>query len=146
MAFSTLRVGTGTGMNRLDELREAAAGCHNCPLWKNATQTVFGEGPVGAAVMLVGEQPGAHEDSKGHPFVEPAGRILDAALAAAGARVRCLRGPGLLLDERGRLIGLEEPRLVRPWVVESVDERLANALDLAGGAEHLDHVRRRRQE
>lgn len=61
-----------------------AKGCRNCPLWENATQTVFGEGPVPAEVMLVGEQPGDREDIEGQPFVGPAGRVLDDALAEVG--------------------------------------------------------------
>jgi uracil-DNA glycosylase family protein len=64
--------------------REAAAHCQACDLWKNATQTVFGEGRRSAAVVFVGEQPGDKEDLAGKPFVGPAGRILDEALAAAG--------------------------------------------------------------
>jgi len=59
-------------------------GCRNCALWEHATQTVFGEGPVPAEVMLIGEQPGDQEDVQGRPFVGPAGRVLDEALAAAG--------------------------------------------------------------
>ena len=66
------------------KLREAAAGCRACRLWKDATRTVFGEGPAKAAVMLVGEQPGDREDREGRPFVGPAGRVLDDALAEAG--------------------------------------------------------------
>ena len=58
--------------------------CRRCELWKRATQAVGGEGPRGAAIMLVGEQPGDEEDLRGHPFVGPAGRILDEAIAAAG--------------------------------------------------------------
>jgi uracil-DNA glycosylase len=65
-------------------LREAAAGCRACPLWRGATQTVFGAGPARADVMLVGEQPGDREDRKGEPFVGPAGHLLDRALEAAG--------------------------------------------------------------
>jgi DNA polymerase len=68
----------------LDELREAARKCQDCPLWANATQTVFGAGDPHARVMLVGEQPGDEEDRKGLPFVGPAGRLLDRALEAAG--------------------------------------------------------------
>ena len=68
----------------LQALREAAAGCRECPLWKTGTQTVFGEGTVRATVMLVGEQPGDQEDLAGRPFVGPAGRLLDEALEAAG--------------------------------------------------------------
>jgi uracil-DNA glycosylase family protein len=61
-----------------------AADCTRCPLYKNATQTVFGEGPTDAALMLVGEQPGAQEDLQGRPFVGPAGKVLDRALEEAG--------------------------------------------------------------
>jgi len=64
-------------------LREAAAGCRACPLWKDATQTVFGAGGPSARLMLVGEQPGDREDREGKPFVGPAGRVLDEALEAA---------------------------------------------------------------
>jgi len=68
----------------LPKLRIAAAGCRACDLWKRGTQTVFGEGSRHAPVMLVGEQPGNDEDLAGRPFVGPAGRLLDQALAAAG--------------------------------------------------------------
>ena len=68
----------------LDALREAATDCRHCPLWERATQTVFGEGPAEARVVLVGEQPGDQEDVGGRPFVGPAGQLLDRALAEAG--------------------------------------------------------------
>ena len=68
----------------LDELREAAAECTACPLFRNATQTVFGEGRQRAAIMFVGEQPGDSEDLAGHPFVGSAGKLLDRCLKAAG--------------------------------------------------------------
>jgi len=68
----------------LTGLREAAACCRGCHLWQIGTQTVFGEGARGAKVMLVGEQPGDQEDRFGRPFVGPAGRLLDEALADAG--------------------------------------------------------------
>src|SRR3712207_3400367 len=68
----------------LPKVRAAAAGCRACHLWTLGTQTVFGEGPRRARVMFVGEQPGDQEDKSGHPFVGPAGRLLDAALDAAG--------------------------------------------------------------
>jgi len=68
----------------LESLRAAARSCQGCDLYKNATQTVFGEGPKEAAVMLVGEQPGDMEDRQSRPFVGPAGRLLDKALADAG--------------------------------------------------------------
>ena len=72
------------GAKALESLRKAAQGCRNCPLWENATQTVFGEGSAKARIMLVGEQPGDMEDRKGLPFVGPAGRLLDRALEEAG--------------------------------------------------------------
>jgi uracil-DNA glycosylase len=68
----------------LAALRRAAKGCKGCPLWAPATQTVFGEGPADVRVVLVGEQPGDREDREGHPFVGPAGRVLDRALDEAG--------------------------------------------------------------
>lgn len=68
----------------LPELRQEARSCTACPLWRNATQTVFGEGDPHAALMLVGEQPGDAEDLAGRPFVGPAGKLLERALAAAG--------------------------------------------------------------
>src|SRR4051812_8643966 len=68
----------------LPTLREAAKDCKGCDLYRRASQTVFGEGPKRSTVMLVGEQPGDREDREGHPFVGPAGRLLDEALEAAG--------------------------------------------------------------
>jgi len=68
----------------LSSLRAAAEDCHGCPLYKTATQTVFGQGRTGARIMLVGEQPGDMEDKQGAPFVGPAGRILNEALDLAG--------------------------------------------------------------
>ncbi len=67
----------------LSEIRREAAGCTACDLYARATQTVFGEGPGDARMMIVGEQPGDHEDREGHPFVGPAGQLLDRALAEA---------------------------------------------------------------
>ena len=83
-------VDTGTAADYLPErlsltsLREAAAECRACPLWRTATQTVFGEGAARSELMLVGEQPGDREDREGHPFVGPAGRLLDECLEEAG--------------------------------------------------------------
>jgi uracil-DNA glycosylase family protein len=68
----------------LNSVRQIASGCKACDLYKRGTQTVFGEGPRKAEIMLVGEQPGDAEDQAGHPFVGPAGRLLDAALEEAG--------------------------------------------------------------
>ncbi|MCV0393981.1 MAG: UdgX family uracil-DNA binding protein [Rhizobiaceae bacterium] len=78
--------GTGDGEDAatLEELREAARGCRRCPLWRDATQTVFGEGAADARVVFVGEQPGDREDIAGRPFVGPAGEMFDAILAEAG--------------------------------------------------------------
>jgi uracil-DNA glycosylase len=73
-----------TASHSLETLREEASGCRACPLWKDATQTVFGEGPQHASLMLVGEQPGDKEDLAGKPFVGPAGLMLDRALKEAG--------------------------------------------------------------
>jgi uracil-DNA glycosylase family protein len=72
------------GQATLPEVRAAAEACRACALWANATQTVFGRGPVPARLMLVGEQPGDQEDLAGEPFVGPAGKVLDEALEAAG--------------------------------------------------------------
>lgn len=68
----------------VDDLRALAVGCRACELWRNATQTVFGDGPSGARLLVVGEQPGNSEDLEGAPFVGPAGRMLDRALVEAG--------------------------------------------------------------
>jgi DNA polymerase len=68
----------------ITKLRAAAADCAACPLYKNATQTVFGEGPRHASIFIVGEQPGDREDIEGRPFVGPAGKLLDRALLEAG--------------------------------------------------------------
>ena len=82
-------VDTGTAAEYLPErlslasLREAAAGCQACPLWRTGTQTVFGEGTARSELKLVGEQPGDREDREGHPFVGPAGSLLDEALEEA---------------------------------------------------------------
>ena len=74
----------GADARRLAEIAGAAAQCDRCELYRHATQTVFGEGSVPAAMMLVGEQPGDQEDKHGAPFVGPAGRVLDDALDVAG--------------------------------------------------------------
>lgn len=78
--MSAAPVPSGGGVKAL---REAAAECRACPLWRDATQTVFGSGAARAPIMLVGEQPGDREDLEGKPFVGPAGKLLDRALAQA---------------------------------------------------------------
>src|SRR5712692_5901346 len=78
------RPATPPDTSRWSPLREAARDCTACHLYKRATQTVFGEGPRGAPIMLVGEQPGDYEDIAGKPFVGPAGKIMDRALEESG--------------------------------------------------------------
>ena len=83
--IETARIETGgNSLAAWEALREEAMGCTRCHLYKHATQTVFGEGPIDATMMFVGEQPGDQEDLAGHPFVGPAGQVFDRALAAAG--------------------------------------------------------------
>ena len=84
MAVPTIRGDGHPPDEQLAELRTDAAGCEACDLYARATQTVFGEGPGQADLVLMGEQPGDREDREGHPFVGPAGRILDRALGEAG--------------------------------------------------------------
>jgi uracil-DNA glycosylase len=114
----------------LPKLRAAAARCRGCDLWVNATQTVFGEGPPGAEVMFVGEQPGDQEDRLGHPFVGPAGKLLDAGLEEAGIdrhRVyvtNTVKHFKFVPIERGRRLHKKpspaEVRACKPWLVEEV--------------------------
>jgi uracil-DNA glycosylase len=114
----------------LPKLRAAAAGCRGCDLWVNATQTVFGEGPRTADVMLVGEQPGDQEDRQGHPFVGPSGQLLDAALEAAGIdRTRVyvtnsVKHFKFVVIERGRRLhkkpNAAEVRACTPWLQEEI--------------------------
>jgi uracil-DNA glycosylase len=114
----------------LPKLREAARGCRGCHLWVNATQTVFGEGSTSAEVMLVGEQPGDQEDRQGHPFVGPAGKLLDAALEHAGidrSRVyvtNSVKHFKFVIIERGRRLHKKpsagEVRACNPWLEEEI--------------------------
>jgi uracil-DNA glycosylase family protein len=126
----------------LPRLRRAAAGCTGCDLYRDATQTVFGEGPEDARVMLVGEQPGDAEDLAGHPFVGPAGRLLDKCLVAAGIdRTRTYvtnavkhfkwvaRGPRRLHSKPGT----REVAACLPWL-EAEIAALAPAIVVALGA------------
>ena len=76
--------GVSSAAGSLRELSAKAKDCRNCSLWKNATQTVFGEGSTHARIMLIGEQPGNDEDKEGRPFVGPAGRLMDRLLVEAG--------------------------------------------------------------
>jgi DNA polymerase len=109
----------------LTALREAAAGCRGCHLWRTATQTVFGEGRAKARVMFVGEQPGDREDRDGRPFVGPAGRELDRGLEAAGIARDDAYVTNVVkhfkFDERGRRRMHATPKkfeidACRPWL------------------------------
>ncbi|MEZ0336468.1 MAG: UdgX family uracil-DNA binding protein [Gemmatimonadales bacterium] len=115
----------------MPKLRAAAARCRGCGLWRNATQTVFGEGPTRAKAMLVGEQPGDEEDKAGRPFVWPSGRLLDAALAEAGIprdSVYVTNAVKHFKFVRHELTGRRlhkkpsaaEVRACRPWLIEEV--------------------------
>jgi uracil-DNA glycosylase len=109
----------------IGELRAMAKDCRRCDLWKPATQTVFGEGPVHAEVMLIGEQPGDQEDLAGKPFVGPAGRLLDRALEAAGLSRERLYVTNTVkhfkFEPRGKVrlhkrADAAEQRACRPWL------------------------------
>jgi uracil-DNA glycosylase len=132
----------------LHALAAEAAGCTRCPLHLLGTQTVFGEGPATAALMLVGEQPGDQEDRRGHPFVGPAGKVLDAAVAEAGidraatyltnvvkhfkhaprGRIRLHRTPAREEVEACRWWLDRELALLRPRVVVALGVTAASAL------------------
>src|SRR3954447_17062643 len=114
----------------LRSLQHAAAGCQGCPLYLGATQTVFGEGPVDARIMLVGEQPGDREDLEGHPFVGPAGKLLDRALAEAGLARRTVYVTNAVkhfyFEPRGKFRLHKRPpataiKACRPWLAAEVD-------------------------
>jgi uracil-DNA glycosylase family protein len=113
----------------LGGLREAAAGCRGCHLWRNATQTVFGEGLKRARVVFVGEQPGDREDRAGKPFVGPAGRELDRGLEAAGIDRREVYVTNVVkhfaFEERGRRRLHRTPKrfeveACKPWLEEEL--------------------------
>ena len=113
----------------LDSLRAAAAGCRGCDLWCRATQTVFGEGPRTASLMLVGEQPGDQEDRRGEAFVGPAGRVLDQALTSAAIDRDALYVTNAVKhfkwEERGKRRLHKKPTLsevsaCRPWLEAEV--------------------------
>jgi uracil-DNA glycosylase family protein len=121
---------TTTAAPKLAELRELAAGCTACDLYKCGTQTVFGEGAAGAELMLVGEQPGDREDLEGRPFVGPAGRILDKALADAGIERDRTYVTNAVKHFKWRPAGkrrihqkpnAEEVKACRPWLEAELD-------------------------
>jgi len=125
----------------LTALREAAAGCRGCHLWRGATQTVFGEGRKAASVMLLGEQPGDKEDRAGEPFVGPAGRELDRGLEAAGIDRADAYVTNVVkhfkFEERGRRRIHQTPKrfeidACRPWLDEELKLVKPEALVLLG--------------
>jgi uracil-DNA glycosylase family protein len=113
----------------LSKVRQAAKSCRNCDLWKHATQTVFGEGPARAQLMLVGEQPGNDEDLAGHPFVGPAGKLLDRALEDAGIDRKIVYVTNVVKhfkwEPRGKRRIHKKPRqseitACRPWIEDEL--------------------------
>src|SRR3954452_16446963 len=125
----------------LKALREAAAGCRGCHLWRNATQTVFGDGRKASRVMLVGEQPGDKEDLAGEPFVGPAGRELDRGLEAAGIDRADAYVTNVVkhfkFEERGRRRIHQTPKRFEidactPWLEEELKQVKPEALVLLG--------------
>jgi uracil-DNA glycosylase len=125
---------------KLDALSRRAASCQACPLWKDATQTVFGEGPPDADVMFVGEQPGDREDREGRPFVGPAGLLLDKALVEAGLDRKRIYVTNAVkhfkFEQRGKRRLHKRPntseiKICRRWLfdeIEAVSPRLIVAL------------------
>jgi uracil-DNA glycosylase len=126
--------------SKLDALSRRAASCQACPLWKDATQTVFGEGPPNADVMFVGEQPGDREDREGRPFVGPAGLLLDKALVEAGLDRKRIYVTNAVkhfkFEQRGKRRLHKRPntseiKICRRWLfdeIEAVSPRLIVAL------------------
>jgi uracil-DNA glycosylase len=125
----------------LKALREAAAGCRGCHLWRPATQAVFGEGRKSSRLMLVGEQPGDREDRMGKPFVGPASRELDRGLEAAGIERRDAYLTNVVkhfkFEERGRRRIHQTPKrfevdACRPWLDAELEVVKPEALVLLG--------------
>jgi uracil-DNA glycosylase family protein len=157
-------VGISARRESLASLKDAAAACercHACPLFRHATQAVFGEGHARAEVMLVGEQPGDQEDLQGRPFVGPAGAVLDAVIAEAGldrrrvyitnavkhfkfeprGKRRLHKKPNAAEVRSCKPWLVDELRLVRPRVVVALGATAA--LSLFGSAVHLTRDRGR---
>lgn len=118
------------GLPALPALREAASSCRRCPLWEPATQTVFGEGPADAKVMVVGEQPGDTEDLSGHPFVGPAGQLLDRALRELGIDRAALYLTNAVkhfrFERRGKRRIHSKPQMThvtacKPWLMAEIE-------------------------
>ncbi len=125
----------------LTNLRESIGGCQACELYEHATQPVIGEGRAGARLMLVGEQPGDREDQEGHPFVGPAGRVLDDALERAGIDRRDAYVTNVVkhfrFTQRGKRRIHQTPERIhvaacRPWLDAELDVVRPQALVLLG--------------
>jgi uracil-DNA glycosylase len=125
----------------LSRMREAAQSCHGCDLWRDATQTVFGEGPAHAELVLVGEQPGDQEDLQGHPFVGPAGRLLDRGLESAGIDASAVYRTNAVKhfkwEPRGKRRIHKKPSrwevaACRPWLVAELEALSPRVLVLLG--------------
>jgi uracil-DNA glycosylase len=132
---------------RLTALRTAAAHCRGCSLYRSATQTVFGEGPSSAEVVFVGEQPGDQEDRQGRPFVGPAGKLLDRALADAGIDRRKVFITNVVkhfkFQPRGKRRihkrpSAEEVRACAPWFRAELEAVKPNALVALGATAAQD--------
>ena len=119
-------------LRTLSSLHRASLNCQGCDLYLRATQTVFGEGANNAVFMLVGEQPGDKEDTEGHPFVGPAGKVLDEALSAAGISradvyiTNAVKHFNWAPDERGKRRIHKKPRYseiqaCRPWLDAEIE-------------------------
>ena len=128
--------------SKIESLRREAASCQACPLWRDATQTVFGEGPQDAEIMLVGEQPGDQEDREGRPFVGPAGLLLDKALREAGVDRKRLYVTNAVkhfkFEPRGKRRLHKRPnaneiKICRRWLLEEI-EAMSPRLIVALGA------------
>jgi uracil-DNA glycosylase len=131
----------------LASLREAAAGCRGCSLYRNATQTVFGDGPATAEVVMVGEQPGDQEDRQGRPFVGPAGKLLDRAMGDAGIDRRKVFITNVVkhfkFERRGkrrihRRPAAEEVRACAPWFRSELEVVKPKALVALGATAAQD--------
>lgn len=124
----------------LESLAEASQGCQGCPLFKDATQTVFGSGATDADIMLVGEQPGRKEDEEGKPFVGPSGKVLDQAFEEAGVHrdavyitnaVKHFKSEGSDGGRQGLKPNISEINACRPWLeseIEAVEPEIIIAL------------------
>jgi DNA polymerase len=148
----TLFDDTSRAASSLPEVRAEASRCQACPLYAPATQTVFGEGPANAAVMLVGEQPGDHEDRQGHPFVGPAGAVLHELLEEVGLPAeRCYLTNAVKhfkFEQRGKRRIHQRPNrseatACHPWLAAELDlvrPRVVVALGVVAATSLLDRT------